>query len=274
MSLFQSKLIKWPLIAITWLFMLVMLIIPIVLVLVQAFAKGVPHYLATLADLTTLHAINLTIAATAVSVFVNLIIGVSAAWVIAFHDFPGKRLLNTLIDLPFSVSPVIAGLIFILIFSRTGWFYPVLAALHIEIIFAPPAIFLATIFVTFPFITRELVPVLEARGRQEEQAAAFMGANLKTIFTQITFPAIKTPLLTGLVLATARAMGEFGAVAVVSGNLPNKTLTLPLLVQALYNQFKFPDAFAVATILLGFTFLIVYLQRILIGPNHFQKGRS
>ncbi|MFD1125081.1 sulfate ABC transporter permease [Lentilactobacillus raoultii] len=271
MSLFQAAKIKWPLILIAWSFMLIMLILPIVLVISQAFSNGLPHYLSVLGSLNTLHAINLTVAATVVSVGVNLVIGVCAAWVIAFHDFPGKRLLNTLIDLPFSVSPVVAGLIFILIFSRTGWFYPVLAKLNVQIIFAPPAIFLATIFVTFPFVARELIPVLEARGREEEQTAAFLGAHLKDIFFQITLPAIKTPLLTGLVLATARAMGEFGAVAVVSGNIPGKTLTLPLLVQSLYNQFKFPDAFAVATILLIMTFLIVFLQRFLTESSPTRK---
>mgnify|MGYP003365348921 CR=1 FL=1 len=270
--LFQSKKIKWPLVLIAWGFMIILLILPIALVITQAFSTGFSHYLIVLASPNTLHAINLTIAATVVSVFVNLIIGVSAAWIIALNDFPGKRLLTKLIDIPFSVSPVIAGLIFILTFSRTGWFSPVLQSLNIQIIFAPPAIFLATIFVTFPFVARELIPVLEARGREEEQTAAFLGANLTDIFMQITFPAIKTPLLTGMVLATARAMGEFGAVAVVSGNIPGKTLTLPLLVQSLYDQFKFPDAFAVATILLIFTFLIVFLQRLLIGPKQFQKG--
>ena len=272
MQLFQSKKIKWPLILITWGFMLMLLILPIALVVTQAFSSGLSHYLKVLANLNTLHAINLTVAATVVSVLVNLVIGVSAAWIIAFHDFPGKRLLNTLIDLPFSVSPVIAGLIFILTFSRTGWFYPVLQSLNIQVIFAPPAIFLATIFVTFPFVSRELIPVLEARGREEEQTAAFLGANLKDIFLQITLPAIKTPLLTGLVLATARAMGEFGAVAVVSGNIPGKTLTLPLLVSSLYDEFKFSDAFAVATILLVFTFLIVFLQRQLTGSEKILKG--
>lgn len=273
MHLFQQRSIKWPLIIITWIIVLILLALPIILIFIQALSNGVGHYLHVLGSLMTLHAINLTITATLVSVLVNLIIGVSAAWIIAFHDFPGKRLLNTLIDLPLSVSPVIAGLIFILTFSRTSWFYPIATTLHLQILFAPPAIFLATIFVTFPFIARELIPVLEFRGRQEEQTAAFLGAKFEDIFLQITLPAIKKPLLTGIVLATARAMGEFGAVAVVSGNIPNKTLTLPLLVQLLYNQFKFADAFAIATILLLFTLIIEYVQASLLNPTPIsQKG--
>ncbi|KRK34645.1 sulfate ABC transporter permease [Loigolactobacillus bifermentans] len=265
MNLFQSRRIKWPLLIITWLFMLVLLILPIVLVFTQAFAAGWRHYFSVLGDLTTLHAINLSVAATVLSVGINLVLGLSAAWAIAFYDFPGKKLLNTLIDLPLSVSPVIVGLIFILIFGRTGW----LQGLHWQVIFAPPAIFIVTIFVTFPFVARELIPFLIARGREEEQTAAFLGAHFWQILRQITLPAIKAPLGTGLVLATARALGEFGAVAVVSGNIPDKTLTLPLLVQNLYNDFKFTDAFAVATILLLTTFLIITLKRILIQP---QKG--
>lgn len=269
MKLFQSRRIKWPLLIITWLFMGLLLILPIVLVFTQAFAAGWRHYLAVLGDLTTLHAINLSVAATVLSVGVNLILGLSAAWALAFYDFPGKKLLNTLIDLPLSVSPVIVGLIFILIFGRTGWCAPLLQHLNCQIIFAPPAIFIVTIFVTFPYIVRELVPFLMARGREEEQTAAFLGAHFWQIFRQITFPAIKVPLGTGLVLATARALGEFGAVAVVSGNIPDKTLTLPLLVQNLYNDFKFTDAFAIATVLLLTTFLIITLKRVLLQP---QKG--
>ncbi|GAF38388.1 sulfate transport system permease protein CysW [Agrilactobacillus composti DSM 18527 = JCM 14202] len=264
MKQFQSKRIKLPLIIIAWGFMALLLILPIILVISQAASHGLGHYLQLLANLNTLRAFNLTVAATVISVGVNLILGLSAAWIIAFHDFPGKRLLNTLIDLPLSVSPVIVGLIFVLTFGRTGWLAPLVAHFNLQIIFAPPAIFLVTIFVTFPFVTRELVPVLIARGREEEQTAAFLGANFWQIFTQITLPAIKTPLAGGLVLASARAMGEFGAVAVVSGNIVGKTLTLPLLVQSLYNQFKFEDAFGVATILLASTFAIIYLKRILL----------
>lgn len=261
MQLLQTKKVKWALLAVTWTFIFIILILPLILVVSQAFAHGWRAYLTTVSSLVTLQAINLTVAATLISIGFNLVFGVSAAWLIAFYDFPGKRLLNALIDLPFSVSPVIAGLIFILTFGRGGWLAPLFDAIHIQIVFAPPAIFLTTIFVTFPFVAREVIPVLAAKGREEEQTAALLGANLSQIMRQITFPAIKTPLATGLVLATARALGEFGAVAVVSGNIRGKTLTLSLLVQTLYNDFKFNDAFAVATILLATTVLVVTLKR-------------
>ncbi len=261
MQLLQTKPIKWLLLVLAWLFIGIVLVLPVGLVLVQAFASGWHTYLTTISSLITLQAINLTVTATLISIVFNLVFGVSAAWLIAFYDFPGKRLLNALIDLPFSVSPVIAGLIFILTFGRGGWLAPLFSAIHVQIVFAPPAIFLTTVFVTFPFVAREVIPVLEAKGREEEQTAALLGASFSQILWQITFPAIKAPVAGGLVLATARALGEFGAVAVVSGNIQGKTLTLSLLVQNLYNDFKFNEAFAVATILLGSTILVVLLKQ-------------
>lgn len=220
MQLLQTKKVKWTLLVVTWTFIFIILILPLILVVSQAFAHGWRAYLTTVSSLVTLQAINLTVAATLISIGFNLVFGVSAAWLAPLFD-----------------------------------------AIHIQIVFAPPAIFLTTIFVTFPFVAREVIPVLEAKGREEEQTAALLGANLSQIMRQITFPAIKTPLATGLVLATARALGEFGAVAVVSGNIRGKTLTLSLLVQTLYNDFKFNDAFAVATILLATTVLVVTLKR-------------
>lgn len=260
MLVLQSKKMKCILISIVWLFTAVMMITPLIFVLTQAFQNGITGYIKAVTDVFTLKALKLTLEATVVAVAFNTVFGISAAWFLTFYDFKGKRLLNTLIDLPFSVSPVIAGLIFILTFGRIGWAAPLLEKLNLQIIFAPPAIFLATIFVTFPFVARELLPLLSARGREEEQTAAFLGGNFWTIFTEVTYPAIKRPLFYGLVLATARSMGEFGAVSVVSGNLRGQTLTLPLLVETLYNEFKIADAFAVATILVFFSFVIMIVK--------------
>lgn len=260
MLILQSKKVKRILIGFVWLFVLLLMLTPLLFIFISAFKSGPSHYLHVLRDTFTLAAVKLTLAATILSVVFNTIFGLSAAWLVTFYDFKGKVLLNTLIDLPFSVSPVIAGLIFVLTFGRTGWAYPLLAHFDIQIIFAKPAIFLATIFVTFPFVARELIPFLAVRGREEEQTAAFLGGNLVTIFREITYPAIKRPLMYGVVLATARAMGEFGAVAVVSGNIRGETQTLPLLVEALYNEFKISDAFAVATILVFFSCVIMILK--------------
>ncbi|MFD0897103.1 sulfate ABC transporter permease [Loigolactobacillus binensis] len=261
MQLLQAKKVKWLLLAIAWLFIFGILILPLALVVMQALALGWRTYLTTISSLVTLQAVNLTVAATVISLLFNLVFGISAAWLLTFYDFPGKHLLNALIDLPFSVSPVIVGLIFVLTFGQTGWLAPLFTTIKVQIIFAPPAIFLTTIFVTFPFVARELIPVLAAKGREEEQTAALLGASAWQILRQITFPALKAPLATGLVLATARALGEFGAVAVVSGSIRGKTLTLSLLVQTLYNNFKFKQAFVVATILLGSTLAVVILKR-------------
>jgi sulfate transport system permease protein len=260
MLVLQSKKMKVVLIAIVWLFVALMMVTPLIFVFTKAFQNGVGSYVKAITDVFTLAALKLTLEATVISVVFNTIFGISAAWVISFYDFKGKRLLNTLIDLPFSVSPVIAGLIFVLTFGRIGWAAPLLEKINVQIIFAPPAIFLATIFVTFPFVARELIPSLSVRGREEEQTAAFLGGNFWTIFKEVTYPAIKKPLFYGLVLATARSMGEFGAVSVVSGNLRGQTLTLPLLVETLYNEFKISDAFAVATILVFFSFVIMFIK--------------
>ncbi|WP_461214233.1 sulfate ABC transporter permease subunit [Lacticaseibacillus sp. GG6-2] len=258
--MFNAKHIRYPLIALAWIISLGLIGLPIGLIIDQALSDGLTHYLTALGALITLNALNLTVIATVITVMVDLILGIAAAWVTTFYDFPGKKILNAIIDLPVAVSPVIAGLIFILTFSRTGWAAPLLAHLHFQIIYARPAIVLATIFVTFPLVARTIAPVMAARGREAEQAAAFMGASWRRILQQITLPAIRVPLAQGIVLAASRALGEFGAVAVVSGSIPNQTLTLPLLIQTLYDEFKFSDAFAVATILLATTIVILALE--------------
>jgi len=199
--------------------------------------------------LSSRSALRLTLLATAIALPLNLIFGIAAAWAIAKYEFPGKSLLTTLIDLPFSVSPVIAGLIYVLVFGAQGWFGPWLSAHDIQIIFAVPGIVLATIFVTAPFIARELIPLMEAQGREEEEAAVVLGASGWQTFWRVTLPNIKWGLLYGVILCNARAMGEFGAVSVVSGHIRGETNTLPLHVEILYNEYQFAAAFAVASLL-------------------------
>ncbi|MGO4683054.1 sulfate ABC transporter permease subunit CysW [Hyphomicrobium sp. 2TAF46] len=225
------------------------LLLPLIAVFVEAFRKGAGVYFSALVEPDALSAIRLTLLAAALSVPFNLLFGLAAAWAIAKFQFRGKNFLITLIDLPFSVSPVVAGLIYVLIFGLQGWFGPWLRDHDIKIIFAVPGIILATTFVTFPFIARELIPLMQAQGRDEEEAAISLGASGFQTFWRVTIPNIKWALLYGIILCNARAMGEFGAVSVVSGHIRGETNTMPLQVEILYNEYQFAAAFAVASLL-------------------------
>ena len=230
-------------------FLVLFLVLPLATVLVEAFAGGAAAYLAAIAEPDALAALRLTLLAAALAVPANLIFGLAAGWAIAKFDFPGRNLLTTLIDLPFAVSPVISGMVFVLLFGRHGFLGPWAAGHGIQIVFAVPGIVLATIFVSFPFIAREIIPVMEAAGTQEEEAARVLGASGLQTFFRVTLPNIKWGVLYGVILCTARAMGEFGAVSVVSGKIRGVTNTLPLHVEILYNEYAFQAAFAVASLL-------------------------
>ncbi|MFD2111538.1 sulfate ABC transporter permease subunit CysW [Thiorhodococcus fuscus] len=230
-------------------FFALFLLMPLLAVFAEALRKGWLTYFGALADPDALAAARLTLTVAAVAVPLNLVFGVAAAWTIAKFEFRGKRLLTTLIDLPFSVSPVIAGLIFVLLFGAHGWFGAWLFEHDIKIIFAVPGILMATVFVTFPFIARELIPLMEAQGKEEEEAAVVLGANGLQTLWRVTLPNVKWGLLYGVILCNARAMGEFGAVSVVSGHIRGLTNTLPLHVEILYNEYNFAAAFAVASLL-------------------------
>ena len=245
----EPRWLKYTFITISLLFFAVFLLMPLLAVFVEALRKGWSVYLHAIVEPDALAAIRLTLIAALISVPLNLIFGVAAAWAITKFDFKGKHILITLIDLPFSVSPVIAGLIYVLVFGAQGWLGPLLQEHDIKIIFAIPGIVLATIFVTFPFVARELIPLMEAQGREEEEAATVLGANGWQTFWKVTLPNIKWGLLYGVVLCNARAMGEFGAVSVVSGHIRGFTNTIPLHVEILYNEYNFAAAFAVASIL-------------------------
>lgn len=253
---------KYVLIGISLLFLFLMLILPLVLILTEALKKGLTNYHVAISDEYTLKALKLTLMATITAVTANTIFGLVAAWCITKFKFRGKQFLTTLIDLPFSISPVIAGLIFVLSFGRKGLLYPILELLDIKIVFALPGIILATVFVTFPFVAREIIPLMEAQGSDEEVAAASMGANGFTIFRRITLPNIKWGLLYGVILCTARAMGEFGAVSVVSGHIRGKTNTLPLHIEILYSEYQFSAAFAVSSLLVIIAIIILILRNI------------
>jgi len=231
------------------LFMALFLAIPLLTVFTQALAKGAAAYLAAISEPTALSAIKLTLMVAAISVPLNLVFGVAAAWAIAKFNFRGKSTLITLIDLPFAISPVIAGLTFILLFGATGWFGGFLRAHHIRVVFAVPGIVLATTFVTFPFIARELIPVMQSQGNNDEETALSLGATGWQIFWRVTLPNIRWALLYGVLLCNARAMGEFGAVSVVSGHVRGLTNTMPLHVEILYNDYDYTAAFAVASLL-------------------------
>ena len=230
-------------------FFVLFLLLPLITVFHEALSKGWATAVRAVTDPTALAAVRLTLLAAAIAVPLNLVFGVAAAWSIARFEFRGKQLLSTLIDLPFSVSPVIAGLIWVLIFGAQGWFGPVFIDHGIKIIFAVPAIVLATIFVTFPFVARELIPLMQAQGRDDEEAATVLGASGWQTFWRVTLPNIKWGLLYGVILCNARAMGEFGAVSVVSGHIRGQTNTMPLHVEILYNEYNFAAAFAVASLL-------------------------
>ncbi len=236
------------------------LLLPLIAVFAEGLRKGVHTYFEALIDENTLSALNLTLLAAAIAVPLNLVFGVAAAWTIAKFQFRGKQLLTTLIDLPFSVSPVIAGLIYVLLFGAQGWFGPWLQAHDIKIIFAVPGIVLATVFVTFPFVARELIPLMEAQGKEEEEAAIVLGANGWQTFWHVTLPNVKWGLLYGVILCNARAMGEFGAVSVVSGHIRGQTNTLPLQVEILYNEYQFSAAFAVASLLAALALITLVVK--------------
>jgi sulfate/thiosulfate transport system permease protein len=245
----ERILVRWSLIGITVIFLGVFLFMPLAVVFSAALAKGISVYIAALRAPDALAAIRLTLLAAGIAVPLNLVFGVSAAWAIGKFDFLGKNLLVSLIDLPFSVSPVVSGLIYVLIFGLQGLLGPWLAAHNIKIIFAVPGIVLATIFVTFPFIARELIPLIQAQGNEEEEAALTLGASGWQTFFRVTLPNIKWGLLYGVILCNARAMGEFGAVSVVSGHIRGRTNTMPLHIEILYNEYQFAPAFAVASLL-------------------------
>ena len=255
--------LKWILIGISALFLIVMLILPLTYVLVTAFGEGIKVFVAAVTDYYALKAIGLTLEVTLIAVVVNTIFGIAASWCITRFQFHGKKILSTLIDLPLTISPVIAGLIYILTFGRQSILYEYLRSAGIKLIFAVPGIVAATVFVTFPFISREIIPVLSTLGTDEEEAAALMGANGFTIFRKITFPHIKWALLYGIVLCTARAMGEFGAVSVLSGHLQGKTNTMPLYIELLYQGYDFTEAFAVSAILVCMAVVILVLRSVL-----------
>lgn len=258
----SSKIVRGCLIGISMLFLFVVLLLPLFVVITEALRSGWNTYVAAITDKYTLRALGLTLKATAIAVVLNTIFGMFAAWTITKFHFKGKKILTTLIDIPVTVSPVIAGLIYVLTFGRQSFLYPYLKAAHISIVFAVPGIILATVFVTFPFISRELIPVLEAQGTEEEEAAALMGADGLTIFRKVTFPHIKWAFIYGIVLCTARAMGEFGAVSVLSGHLRGLTNTLPLHVEILFNEFQYVPAFAVSSILVILAIIILVIRSV------------
>jgi sulfate transport system permease protein len=245
----EPWLVKTLLIGSTFAFLTLVLFVPLVAIFAEALRKGVGVFVASFTDPHAVSAIKMTLLVSAICVPLNLVFGLAAAWAISKFRFPGKSMLITLIDLPFAVSPVIAGLIFVLLFGMRGWFGPWLSEHNIQIIFAVPGVVLATLFVTFPFVARELIPLMQEQGSDEELAAVSLGASGWQTFWRVTLPNVKWALLYGVILCNARAMGEFGAVNIVSGKIRGKTSTLPLHVEILYNEYQFAAAFAVASLL-------------------------
>jgi sulfate transport system permease protein len=245
----EPGLVKWGLLAVALIYLVLFLVLPLASVYAQALADGFGHFFAAILDPDALAAVRLTLLVAAIAVPLNLVFGLAAAWTVAKFDFRGKSVLITLIDLPFSVSPVVSGLIYVLMFGAQGWLGPWLQAHDIQIIFNVSGIVLATIFVTFPFVARELIPLMQQQGSEEEEAAIVLGASGWQTFWRITLPNVKWGLLYGVLLCNARAMGEFGAVSVVSGHIRGETLTMPLQVEVLYNDYDFVGAFAVASLL-------------------------
>jgi len=259
-SMTEPAAVRWALIGVALVFLALFLVVPVAAVFANAFAKGAGLYLAALKEPMALAAIQLTLTVAVIAVPLNVLFGVAASWAIARFRFPGKNLLITLIDLPFSVSPVISGMIFILMFGANGWFGSWLIDHGVKIVFAVPGIVLATVFVTFPFVARELIPLMQAQGTEEEQAALVLGASGWQMFWRVTLPKIKWGLLYGVILCNARAMGEFGAVSVVSGHIRGQTNTIPLHVEILYNEYNFVASFAVAS-LLAFLALVTLVAK-------------
>ena len=252
---------RLALIIAAWATFIVFLVLPLAIVLVEALKMGVTHFFDSMLEADAISALKLTLLAVAISVPLNLIFGVAAAWCVSKHDFYGKSILITLIDLPFSVSPIIAGLVYVLLFGAQGFFGEWLIEHDIQIIFAVPGIVLATLFVTVPFVARELIPLMQQQGTQEEEAARLLGASGWQMFWHVTVPNIKWGLMYGVVLCTARAMGEFGAVSVVSGHIRGFTNTLPLHVEILYNEYNHVAAFSVASLLLILALIMLLLKQ-------------
>ena len=252
--------VRRTLIALAVLAMLALVVLPLAMVLAAAFAKGPGVWLAALREPDALSALKLTLFTAAIVIPVNAVFGLSAAWALARFEFRGKQVLLALIDLPFAVSPVVAGLCLVLLFGREGWFADILRAWDIKILFARPGIVLATLFITFPFVVRELVPLMQQQGSEEEVVARSLGANAWTMFSRVTLPNIKWGLLYGVLLCGARAMGEFGAVSVVSGHIRGLTNTLPLHIEILYNEFDSTAAFAVSSLLAGLALVTLVLK--------------
>jgi len=259
----EPKPVRVVIIAIAVTFLSVFVVLPLVVVFAQAFSKGASAYLAALSDPEALAAIRLTLLVAAISVTLNLVFGLIAAWAIAKFDFAGKTFLITLIDLPFSVSPVISGLVFVLLFGAQGFWGPWLQANNVHVLFAVPGIVLATIFVTFPFVARALIPLMQEQGTQEEEAAISLGASGLQTFFRVTLPNIKWGVLYGVLLCNARAMGEFGAVSVVSGHIRGETNTMPLLVEIRYDEYQFVASFAVASLLAMLALITLVAKTIL-----------
>ena len=259
----ESPVVRWTLTAIALSFLAVTLVLPLALVFHQAFSKGLDAYWRAISDPDALSAARLTLLIASIAVPINLVFGVAAAWCISKFAFPGRNLLITLIDLPFAVSPVISGMIFVLLFGAHGWFGPWLVAHDLKVIFAVPGIVLATTFVTAPFVARELIPLMQEQGTEEEEAAIVLGASGWQTFFRVTLPNIRWGLLYGVILCNARAMGEFGAVSVVSGHIRGLTDTMPLHVEILYNEYNIAAAFAVASLLAMLALVTLVLKSLL-----------
>ncbi|HWI84356.1 sulfate ABC transporter permease subunit CysW [Ramlibacter sp.] len=269
----EARWVRWTLTGLALAFVLLFLVLPLAAVFTEALRKGAGAYLEALREPDAWAAIRLTLLTAAIAVPLNLVFGVAAAWCIAKYEFRGKAFLTTLVDLPFSVSPVVAGLIYVLMFGAQGWFGPWLEAHGVKIVFAVPGIVLATVFVTFPFIARELIPLMQSQGNDEEQAAIVLGASGWQTFRYVTLPNIKWGLVYGVILCNARAMGEFGAVSVVSGHVRGQTNTMPLHVEILYNEYQSVAAFAVAS-LLALLALVTLVVKSLVEWRHERERRA
>jgi len=273
-SVLEPRWVRAALIAVALIFLTLFLFIPLAAVFTEALNKGWELYVESILDPDAVSAIKLTLIAAAISVPLNLVFGVAAAWAIAKFEFRGKSILLTLIDLPFSISPVIAGLMYVLLFGASGWFGPWLAEHDIKILFAVPGIVLATVFITFPFVARELIPLMQQQGTEEEEAALVLGASGWSTFWRVTMPNIKWGLLYGVILCNARAMGEFGAVSVVSGHIRGETNTMPLHVEILYNEYNFTAAFAVASLLALLALVTLAIKSFIEWRLHQAKSAS
>ncbi|MGL5219187.1 MAG: sulfate ABC transporter permease subunit CysW [Plesiomonas shigelloides] len=269
----ESPWVRYVLIGIALLWFTLILVIPLVTIFVSALSKGLGNYWAALSDSDAISALLLTLSVTLLSVPLNIVFGVSAAWAIARFSFPGRQALLTLIDLPFSVSPVVAGLMFVMLFGSQGWFGSWLEYMDWKIIFSTPGIVLATTFITVPFVAREVLPLLQSQGVDEEEASIMLGANGWVMFWRVTLPGIRWSLLYGVLLCTARAVGEFGAVSVVSGHIRGMTNTMPLHIEILYNEYQFSAAFAVASLLAGFGLITLAVETVIDRLRERQKAQ-